>query len=124
MPWRAHASSDRTPPRPWTGSLPELTPETLADAKTFVERFRAGGGTNLFGGVSAAFEDQDADTIYVLSDGEPTVGDIRDPGAIRSTIAGWNARRGVKIHCISVGDDLAVLRWLAEDSGGTYLQLR
>ena len=108
----------------WKPRITELTPETLADAKSFVERFRAGGGTNLFGGVSAAFEDQDVDTVYVLSDGEPTAGDIKDPAAIRSTIAGWNARRGVKIHCISVGLDLAVLRWLAEDSGGTYLQLR
>jgi Mg-chelatase subunit ChlD len=108
----------------WKERITELTPETLAEAKEFVRGFRAGGGTNLFGGLKAAFQDLDADTIYVLTDGEPTVGEIVDPAAIRSTIASWNQRRGVKIHAISLGAGIRVLQWLAEDSGGTYLELR
>jgi len=26
----------------------------------------------------------------------------------------------ITIHCISVGGEIDLLRWLAEDSGGTY----
>ena len=84
----------------------------------------ADGGTNLYGALEYAFEDPDIDTIFVLSDGEPSVGDLIDPQSIRDAVVEMNATRGVVIHTIAIGGSLDVLEWLAEDSSGRYRQLR
>lgn len=96
---------------------------TREDALEYVSRLGPFGGTNLFGSLEAAFEDEDVDTIFVLSDGEPSVGDIIDPQIIRETVMEMNETRNVVIHAVSVGLDLDVLRGLAEDSGGTYVAI-
>ncbi|MEW6074025.1 MAG: HEAT repeat domain-containing protein [Planctomycetota bacterium] len=106
----------------WSDSIRERNAETLADAKAFVARLHAGGSTNLFGSLELAFRDPEVDTIFVLSDGEPTSGRVVDPAAIRAEVAEWNEHRGVVIHCIAVGGSLSVLEWLAADSGGTYVK--
>ena len=71
-----------------------------------------------------AFQDQDVDTIFVLSDGEPTTGEVIDPHRIREDVRRWNKHRGIKIHTIAIGGNLEVLEWLAKDAGGTYRQMR
>lgn len=107
---------------PWSDDIKLWTPEVLADAKTFVQRLGAGGGTNLFGSLEFVFEDPEVDTIFILSDGEPSVGRLLDPRSIRDEVAKWNKSREVKIHSIAIGGSLQVLEWLAEDSGGTYVR--
>jgi HEAT repeat protein len=92
------------------------------DAKSYVDKLGAGGGTNLYGAVQEAFNDKDVDTIFILSDGEPSVGDVIDPGTIREHVARWNEHRHIVINSIAVGGTLEVLRWLAEDSGGTHVE--
>ena len=92
------------------------------DAKGFVSKLGAGGGTNLFGSLEFVFQDPQVDTIFILSDGEPSAGRIQDPAGIRTEVAKWNKNREVKIHSIAVGGSLQVLQWLAEDSGGTYVR--
>lgn len=106
----------------WQDRISENTETTLEEAKSYVKRLGAGGGTNLFGSLEFAFADPDVDTIFVLSDGEPTAGDLTDGAAIRGTIGAWNEHRGVVINCIAVGGSLQILEWLAEDTGGTYLK--
>ena len=92
------------------------------EALGYVDRLGAGGATNLYGSVLAAFEDPDVDTIFILSDGEPTAGAVTDPFRIREDVRRWNEHRGVEIHTIAVGGALQVLEWLAEDSGGTHVK--
>lgn len=106
----------------WQDTICEKNEETLNDAKAFVGRIVAGGGTNLYGAIQLAFEDPDVDTIYILSDGEPTAGDVTDPHAIRQFVAERNEHRGVVFHCIAVGGSLQVLEWVAQDSGGKYVK--
>lgn len=108
---------------PWQDTISELTPETLAAAKQFVGRLGPAGGTNLYGALRAAFEDQEVDTIFVLSDGEPSVGDVIDPFTIRQDVIDWNANRGVVINCIAVGGSFQVLEWIAEDNNGTHVHI-
>jgi Mg-chelatase subunit ChlD len=93
-------------------------------AITWVERLGASGGTNLYDSIKTAFDDPDVDTIFVLSDGEPTVGEVIDPHRIREDVAFWNQHRKVKINTIAIGGNLEVLEWLANDAGGTYKQMR
>lgn len=92
------------------------------EAKTFAARLGANGGTNLYGAIESAFADPDVDTIYVLSDGEPSVGDVIDPAEIRRRVQQWNEHRKIVIHTIAVGGQFQVLEWLAADSGGSHVK--
>lgn len=94
---------------------------TREEALEYVDRLGALGGTNLYGALALAFDDEDIDTIFVLSDGEPSVGDIIDPQLIREDIAERNQTRGIVINTVAIGGNLEVLAWLAEDSGGTHV---
>ncbi len=96
--------------------------KTREEAKEWVRRLGAMGATNLYDALAAAFEDPDVDTIFVLSDGEPTAGAQTDPGIIREHVARWNSHRGIVIHSIAVGGRFKILEWLAEDSGGTHVR--
>ena len=102
-------------------SADEMTRE---DATIYVERLGANGGTNLFGAIEFGFQDPDVDTIFVLSDGEPSVGDIIDPQLIRDEVALMNETRNIVINSIAVGGSLQILEWLAEDSGGSYVEVQ
>lgn len=113
------AFSDRA--QPWSEEIAERNDETLEEAREFVEDFTAGGATNLYASLEMAFADPDVDTIYVMSDGEPTV-EPTDPALIRERVQRWNLHRGVKIHAVAVGGSLQILEWLADDTGGTYVQ--
>ena len=104
--------------------LIEMDDVLREDATLFVEGLRAAGGTNVHEGLAAAFEDEYVDTIYLLTDGDPSAGAITDPVELREEVERWNSVRGIRIHCISVGKASALLRGLAEDSGGEYLEVQ
>jgi hypothetical protein len=88
------------------------------EAKAYVSKLGANGGTNLYGAMKDAFRDPDVDTIFVLSDGEPSVGDETDQAIIRARVKEWNLHRGIVINTIAVGGSFQILQWLADDTGG------
>lgn len=83
-----------------------------------------GQGTNTFGALERAFEDETVDTIYLLTDGVPTVGAVTDIDDILDAIQRINRTRQVVIHCISIGLDSDLLRELAAMTGGEYRFVR
>ncbi|MSR64016.1 MAG: VWA domain-containing protein [Planctomycetes bacterium] len=105
---------------PWKEAAVECTEATFNEAKEFVAALGAFGGTNIYDGLHQAFLDETVDTIFFLSDGEPSVGEVVDPLGIREAVQGWNKERGVVIHTISIGDRFPLLEWLATDNGGSY----
>lgn len=106
----------------WLDDVAAADEATREEAVEFIERLGAGGGTNLYEALRTAFEDPDVDTVVVLSDGEPSVGPVTDPGAILAEVRRWNEHRGVEIHCVSVGGSLHLLEDLAEEHGGSYVE--
>jgi HEAT repeat protein len=106
----------------WLGGVSPAAPPAVTAAERFLLAINPSGGTNLFGGLAQALEDPDVDAIYLVSDGEPSVGQLVDPVAIREEIAAQNAKRGVEIHCIAIGEPLDILQWIAEDAGGSYVR--
>ncbi len=98
------------------------TGKTRDEAKAWIDRLGAFGATNLYDAIQLAFEDQEVDTIFILSDGEPNVGGQTDPHMIRQHVARWNEQRRIMIHTISVGLDLPVLEWISGDAGGTHVK--
>jgi HEAT repeat protein len=106
------------------GAIVEATDANRQAAITWVERLGAQGATDLYDAVKLAFDDKEVDTIFIMSDGEPTNGEIIDPQRIREEVAFWNKHRHVKINTIAVGGNFDILEWLAVDSGGTHLRVR
>ena len=114
---------ERTRVEKWIdGSLAAANQKNRDEAKGYIEKIGAGGGTNLYDAVKLAFEDKDVDTIFILSDGEPTQGEETDPTVIREHVKSWNEHRGIVINTIQVAGQFQVLDWLAEDSGGTHVK--
>jgi len=107
----------------WTdGSLASANKKNRDEAKAYIEKIGANGGTNLYGALKVAFEDKDVDTIFVLSDGEPSVGEVTDPTMIREHVKAWNEHRQIVINTIQIAGQFQVLDWIAEDSGGTHVK--
>jgi HEAT repeat protein len=100
------------------------TVQSRTAAIEWINRLGARGATNLYDSVKMAFEDKDVDTIFIMSDGEPTNGEVIDPYRIREDVAFWNKHRKVKINCISIGGNLEILEWIATDAGGKYVEMR
>lgn len=105
---------------PWKDGLSAATGSTRSECVEWVNKLGALGGTNLFDSLEQAFQDQDVDTIMILSDGEPTAGKMTEPSGIRSEVLGWNEDRNVRIHTVAMGGSLKILEWLAEDSDGQH----
>jgi hypothetical protein len=62
------------------------------------------------------------DTIFFLTDGEPTVGETVDMAEIREEVRRVNAYRGVQLHVIYVGAYGGTdFRKLAEENGGVFV---
>lgn len=74
--------------------------------------------------VAAEDPDKVADTMFFLSDGKPTVGELVDTEDIKIAIAEINRFRGVVIHTIAIGDFTSnFIQDLARDNGGVFVDL-
>lgn len=97
------------------------------------QKIELGLGTNIHDGMKealtvaglgardAAYESA-IDTIFFLSDGDATVGEVIDPLELRRLIREWNRLSRIRIHTIGVGEEpnVALLYGIAEDSGGQF----
>jgi len=108
--------------RAWKKELQVMDEESRASALAFLQGQPSSGQTNIHAGLVAALEDEDVDSIFLLSDGAPSAGQITDPVALRNAIRNRNALSQVVIHTISIGRASRLLEGLAEDSGGRYLE--
>ena len=97
----------------------------VLEAEAFVDGQKTEGATNLYDALALAFQDGNVDTIYVLSDGQPNQGEIKDPDALLAWVRRANAARGVVIHTVSAGElrEEGFLRKMAEQNGGTGSEL-
>lgn len=118
---------------PYRKHLLRARTSNVERAAKFVGKLSAGGETNAYAALAAAFEDPDMDTIYLLSDGSPTVGKETIPQLIRRQVEEWNRTRWVTINCIGFfpgeaknqdkAEARTFLRNLAADTGGFYKEI-
>lgn len=99
-----------------------------------LSRLGAGGGTNLYEALVQALElDQlhfgqegksAIDELFLLSDGEPTEGAIKDPEEILQMVAFANRYLHVRINTVFTGTGRGAdfLRRLAEENNGVFVQ--
>lgn len=119
---------------PWKPHLVLANETNRRSATKFVDVLKPDGATNSYGALEQAFKCAEADTIYFLSDGYPTVGKT-DFNLILADVKKWNAIRNVRIHAIAFlageGKPLGIIegdkslpkefmRRLAQENGGRY----
>lgn len=92
----------------------------LREIEKFTRRQTPRGGTNIHGALLEAMKDEGVDTIFLLSDGAPSAGEITNATELVDDIVRRNRSRRIVFHCISIGSDSAMLRRLAEETGGRY----
>jgi len=102
----------------WRERMVRNEGEAMTEAKKYVADLVASGGTNIHGALERAFADPETDTIVLLSDGDPTAGDVTDINEIRRLVRQWNEHRGIVVHTVQIGATFELLEWLAADSGG------
>jgi len=90
-----------------------------ASAIGYIENIPQGRGTNVMGGLDAAFQNQEVDTIFLLTDGHPSTGRITNPADICWEVGRMNVRN-VTIHTIAFGNESSFLQQLATENGGLY----
>lgn len=110
--------------KPLWDELRLLDDDNRAAILARVKQLEVAGGTNIFDALEKAFADPAVDTIYLLTDGEPSAGRLIAPDDIADEVRRWNLRRQVVIHCIGLGIDSALLKRLAAESGGSYKYVR
>lgn len=103
-----------------SGAAKKKDDEMRARAREFVQRMALSGRTNIYDAFAFAFADPDVDTICFMTDGTPTAGTETEIVAIREELARWNRSRLVRIHCIAVGEDQPLPKWIAADHDGVH----
>lgn len=102
----------------------------------FLDSLRPSGPTNLYDAMNRALDfggrglhdkyyAAGFDTLYVITDGAPTAGEIVDKDEIRRRVREANQLRKVAIHCITFGDknDTDFLKPMAEENGGRHIHV-
>lgn len=106
---------------PWSRRLTPIK-SNLKRALATISALEPRGTTNIFDTLDGAFQHSDVDTVYLLSDGDPTDGRIVEPGAILREIRRMNRLRQIIIHTISFGPS-PFLKELAAQNGGEYVEV-
>jgi len=86
----------------WKKSLTRATEKNRESALEFVRNMQPLGGTNIYAALEEAFKDREVDTIYLLSDGNPTVGETTDHKEILAAVRRWNRGRNIIINTIGL----------------------
>jgi hypothetical protein len=119
----------------WKKTLVRATRASKAALVDPVQKVAATGATNIFGALEAALDIKTltygsrygtaVDEIFLLSDGEPTVGRVKDPVTILQLIQETNRYSKVRINTIYMGGggDSAFMKQLAAQNGGRYVRL-
>lgn len=110
--------------KPVWETLRPARPMQKDELRKAIEPLKPGGGTNIHDALEQAFRDQDVDTIYLLTDGEPSAGAITNVDDLAAEVQRWNRVRQVVIHTIGIGVDGPLLKRLATESGGQYRYVR
>lgn len=119
---RANVVVFETEIRTWKRGLTTLGTSARKALERFLSGQRPSGSTNLHDALETALLMRDVETIYLLSDGEPTAGRVTGDDEIVEAVRRLNRDTRAAVHCVSLGGDSRLLRRIAEATMGTYVQ--
>lgn len=118
----------------WSRRAVRVTAESHRSLIGVLGRFRAVGSTNIYGALfeglgadRAVFGQQSSytvDELFLLSDGEPTAGQVEDTESIIRLVREMNRYQNIRINTVFTGSGRGAdfLRRLAEENGGVFVQ--
>jgi hypothetical protein len=120
----------------WSRAGVPPTPAATRSLTEVLSQLRAEGGTNVHAGLVQALGldelhfgqlgKQSIDELFVLSDGEPTVGLLRDSDELLALVREANKYLHVRIHCVFAGtpggEGAEFLQRLAAENDGVFVQ--
>ncbi len=123
--------------RPWKRRLMPASAGNVGSARSAINAQPPAGETNIHGALKAALglhgqQTMDADldpipdTVYFLTDGSPTRGEITTADELLSWFENLNRYAKVELHVIAMGNlgvDLPFLRRLAKVGGGQFIHV-
>jgi HEAT repeat protein len=123
--------------RPWKDQMVVASPPNVESAVSTIRNAPADGETNIHGALRAALGmtegsaldaslDPIPDTVFFLTDGSPTRGEITSAPELLSWFADVNRFAKVELNVIALGNlgvDLPFLSALAESGGGEFLHV-
>jgi HEAT repeat protein len=99
-----------------------LTKKVRRDIHSFARKTSPRESGNLLAAMLLALEQEGADTVFLLSDGAPSFGDMVDKGRVRRAIRARNRSRKLVVNTIGLGAEKSTersfLEGVARDSGG------
>ena len=116
-----------------SGKMIPATKKNKEKAFAWIDSLKAFGATNIYDAIEQAFSiissketknlKKGADTIFLMTDGQPNRGKVTDPHLIRQEVGKLNRTRKITIHTIGVGKDhnKNFLSKLAAENNGEYL---
>ena len=108
----------------WSNGLRSASAINIHAAQEFLNQTKPSGGTNLLAALQAAFSFTETQTIFLLTDGTPTLGRITAPDGLLRELERWNRNRHIHLHTIAAGSDGAdFLAELALTNGGQATDL-
>jgi hypothetical protein len=112
----------------WRNELVPATEENKREAIEFVRRLGYGDKTNTYGALKFSLEfDDQLESVFLLTDGKPTFGEIRDKAVIVKDILHRNRFRHLNFNTIGIAVDgatRAFLQQLATESNGEFRDAR
>ena len=146
-------------PSPWKQELVPATWTVKLEAMMATDKVNAGGGTNIWDALELAFKMVEvpvksgpnpvvidkkvnyaaatggADTMFLMTDGRPTVGRLVATDELITELKKVNRLRKVTIHTICMGDrppgaaivdgpDPAFLKRIADQNNGDFIHIR
>ena len=119
---RAHVITFDAEARIWTRKPLTSSSESIRSLTEILGRWRALGGTNLYEALDQALSLQEQrfgeqveggiEEVFLLTDGEPTSGEVTEPQEILDLVRSSNRYRRVRIHAVFTGTG----------KGGEFLQ--
>ena len=107
---------------PWKDQLTPLNSKTRNALTRHLEGKKPTGGTNLYDGLELALMTKGVDTVFLLSDGVPGAGKYIATNDILTAVRRINQTRRVAVHCVSIGMASDLLKRLAAENGGKYVE--
>ncbi len=107
---------------PWQQGMVGIK-STLKASQDKVNALQPRGTTNIFDTLVVAFQHKEVDTVFLLSDGEPTAGRVVDTEDVLREVRKLNRIRQIVIHTISFGPSPFMKR-LAAQNGGQYVEVK
>lgn len=106
----------------WRDGLRPLNKKNRKSLMNFLDVQGPNGGTNLFDGLEFALQQVGVDRVLLLSDGAPTAGRFVATEDILREVQRINKVNNVVIDCVALGIQSPLLKRLAEENGGRYIE--